>query len=805
MKKKVKIKYLMSYGLTTAVFSIVNVQAEVILDGSLGRNENLMGPNFAISADLGRQVGDNLFHSFQTFNLNQSETATFTGPDQVKNVINRVTGGTVSTIDGTLRSLMPQADFYFLNPAGIIIGEHAQLDVPGSVHLSTADVLRLEDGGQFAATHPQTSLLTVAPPSAFGFLSDSPAKITLAGSQLSVSDGKTLSVIGGDIDIQPNSLLKSVAGRLNLVSVASRGDVVPTLTGLDLDQVAQRGYLMIDTAKLDVTGNGDGSIYIRAGQFVLDNSEVLGQTIGDQDAGIIDIAAIDLTLLQKARISNSTQGAGRGGHIVLNIDNALTVSGSGDLYSLAGLFANALEGSVGNAGMITINAKTMDISNSTQIANGTFGSGQGGKISIHVADSVTLSSNAGILASSEVAEGGDAGEIFIAADNLTMKDGAQITSLTTGKGQGGTVTLNIKDTISLIGIGNQPSAIGSVATGQQSTAGQSGTIDLTTKHLHIREGAAIASAAYPGHGQGGNIHINATDSVTISGSDTYAGEKTFSIITAESRSTKNAGKIVVNTPLLSLSDDGRISTAAVKANAGHIEINVAQLQLSNGAIITSENEGIGDAGHISLRVIDRIQMENAQVTTKSVNVEGGGITIQVPQLLHLLNSEITTDVQKGVGNGGNITIDKPAFVVLNRAKIKADAHGGNGGNITIVSDEYMRSIDSRVTASSKLGTPGEIKITALETDLSGSLLGLPTNLFNIGNQLQSPCSARLAEKMSSFILVHSEGGSNALNDLLPSGPLLSTPAVAKTKTFKNKEITKKSYQTAAIWLTGCRP
>ncbi len=76
--------------------------------------------------------------------LKLTETATFTGPHQIKNVINRVTGGTVSTIDGTLRSLMPQADFYFLNPAGIMIGEHAQLNVPGSVHLSTADVLRFD-------------------------------------------------------------------------------------------------------------------------------------------------------------------------------------------------------------------------------------------------------------------------------------------------------------------------------------------------------------------------------------------------------------------------------------------------------------------------------------------------------------------------------------------------------------------------------------------------------------------------------------------------------------------------------------
>jgi len=788
MKKKTKIKYLMFYGLTTAAFSIVKVQAEVVFDGSLGRHESLTGPNFAISANLGRQVGNNLFHSFQKFNLNQSETATFTGPDQIKNVISRVTGGTLSSIDGTLRSLMPQADFYFINPAGIMIGEHAQLNIPGSVHLSTADVLRLEDGGQFAATQPQTSLLTVAPPSAFGFLTDSPAKMTLAGGQLSVSEGKTLSMIGGDIDIQPNSLLQATAGRLNLASLASGGDVIPTSIGLSLARVAQRGDLMTDSAELNVTGEGGGSIYIRAGKFVLDNSQVLGQTVGNKDAGVIDIAATDLTLLQKARISNSTKGAGKGGNIVLNIDNAVTISGSAT-GSPDGLFANALPNSVGDAGMITIKANRVDISNSAQIGSSTWGLGPGGKISIHVTDSVTLSSNAGILAGSWLAEGGDAGEIVIGADNLTLRDGAQITSLTLGKGQGGTVTLNIKDTISLIGIGKRPSLIGSIALGQQSTAGKSGTIDLTTKHLNIHDGAGITSTASQGHGQGGDIHINATDSVTISGFET--------MITAESASTKSAGKIVVNTFLLNLSDGGAISTAAVNADAGQIEINVAQLQLSDNAMITSENEGIGDAGHISLNATDLIRIENAQVTTKAVKAEGGGIIIQVPQLLYLLKGEITTDVQKDEGNGGNITINKPVFVVLNNATIKADAHGGDGGNITIVSDKYIHSIGSSVTASSKLGTPGEIKITALETDLSGSLLGVSAKFLNAENQLQSPCGTKFAENRSNFVFIHSEGNLNALDDLLPSGLVLFVPSLTPMK-----KTTKKLPQSVAF-KTGC--
>src|ERR1700722_9181882 len=64
----------------------------ISVDGRLSPAQTLIGPNYAIGASLGRQVGGNLFHSFGVFGLNQGETATFSGPSNVNNVIGRVTG-----------------------------------------------------------------------------------------------------------------------------------------------------------------------------------------------------------------------------------------------------------------------------------------------------------------------------------------------------------------------------------------------------------------------------------------------------------------------------------------------------------------------------------------------------------------------------------------------------------------------------------------------------------------------------------------------------------------------------------------
>ena len=156
--------------LTVALLAPGIAAAEVATDGSLGRRVSLRGGDIEIGAGLGQQRGGNLFHSFQKFDVETGGRVTFTGPGSVQNVIGRVTGGEPSSIDGTLASTIPDADLYLLNPAGILFGPNARLDVKGSFHASTADELRLADGTVFSALDTTGSTLSVAEPQAFGFL-----------------------------------------------------------------------------------------------------------------------------------------------------------------------------------------------------------------------------------------------------------------------------------------------------------------------------------------------------------------------------------------------------------------------------------------------------------------------------------------------------------------------------------------------------------------------------------------------------------------------------------------------------------
>lgn len=152
------------------ISSLLPCRADVTLDGTMGPAGALAGPDFQIGAELGHQVGSNLFHSFGVFNINSPESATFSGPNSIDNILGRVTGGTASMIDGLLRSTIPEANLFFLNPAGVVFGPNATLDVQGSFHVSTADYLKLADGTRFDALPSSNgALLTTARLRRLGF------------------------------------------------------------------------------------------------------------------------------------------------------------------------------------------------------------------------------------------------------------------------------------------------------------------------------------------------------------------------------------------------------------------------------------------------------------------------------------------------------------------------------------------------------------------------------------------------------------------------------------------------------------
>ena len=248
----------------------------IVTDGSLGRPSSVFSPGIGgpdqviITQSAGQISGHNLFQSFSNFNISKGQTVTFAEDQRgfVDNVIARVTGKESSTINGTLR-VTPDghANFYLLNPNGVIFGNGAQIDVPGDFHVTTAHFIKFQDGAKYSAD-PVHSKLSAANPSSFGFTGSSKGNNVLIevkdGAQLSNPKGgpsaNTLDLVGQNIKVDNGGQVS--ANDVRFVATKGTGSVT-----LDRDSY---GYLKLPTTM--PTGANSGTLVVDGQGSLLSSS-----------------------------------------------------------------------------------------------------------------------------------------------------------------------------------------------------------------------------------------------------------------------------------------------------------------------------------------------------------------------------------------------------------------------------------------------------------------------------------------------------------------------------------------------------
>ncbi|MFK5969186.1 MAG: filamentous hemagglutinin N-terminal domain-containing protein [Candidatus Marithrix sp.] len=696
-----------------------NLYAEITLDNTLN-NGILNGPDYAIGAELGQQHGNNLFHSFVQFNLNSNESATFSGPDNINNIISRVTGGSISNIDGTLTNNIPNSNFYLINPAGLIFGPNAVLDMQGSFHASSADTLYLQDGGQFNASNPQNSNLTVAPVADFGFLTDSPAALSIENNRkIATPIGKTFSLIGGDIDIYKSGIT-AASGKINIVSVAGK-DKISALSPTS----KQAGNITIDNSLITVSGgSSSGGIFIQAGKLLIENESIIAANTRDaNNAGNINIKADELLLTEASRLMSSTTASGNGGNIILKIKGITEFSGDklNANGSLSASGINVSARSSGNAGKVNIETNSLKLADGASINATVYSSGQGGNIYIKATENINFSGIGSLKQGSSIAantrgkanNAGTGGEITMEAKNIWLDDGALIGSNAIGAGQGGKIAMKA-DNITLIGNDNRGvnSGISSIAY----SSGNGGTITLTVKQLNILNGTNI-NALSGGTGQGGNINIQA-DNLKLEGVNTA----------------KNGGRIIANAQ----------SNSINAGNGGTIKISAKNLQLLDGAQIGTTTFGPGQGGIITVDVetanfSGKDQSENSYrsgIFTESATEKSGnaGTIILKANSLNLDTEALIAAQTFGTGAGGNITIQAGTLRLSNNSLISARSEGsGNAGQIQLTIGNKLYLTDSIIETSALQADGGNMSINSLGyVYLSNSQISTSVN-ENFGN------------------------------------------------------------------------
>lgn len=741
-------------------------------DGSMGAKVTLTG-NFEVPQSLGKTVGNNLFHSFSSFNIEANKTATFTGSNSLQNVFTRVTGSDKSQFNGTLKSNIEHADFYFINPNGVIFGKDSQINVPASFYISTAEQLHFHDGAVFNTNLLNHSSLTAEKPEAYGFLTDRSNEIAFmgtgsktqvddyyqwTGTNLQLNPNKTFEIVAGNIDIK-NTRLKSESGNFYLIAQNHAG-IVPLNTASN----NATGNIDITGSWLDARGindNGEGVGFsvLRGGDINMTNSLLYetnaSATNATPNAGI-DISANNLQLTDSEIHTEAEKNGGDTGEIKVVVDN-LSLNNS-TIDSLA--YSDA-----GNAGMVTIQvAKDLNILNGSFIGSVTWSEGSAGNIAVQ-ANNITIDGQnsvdewgnpnlTGISSSAYEDSSGNAGAISInIANKISLHNGGIISSDTNGAGNAGDIIIHAKNLIingqeTIDEKGNSAVSTGISSNTLKDATGNAGTVKINASHdINIDSSGAIQSVTENPQGKAGTIDIHA-ERVVLDGKN-YDGV-TGITVTARKESSGQIGSINIAADKSVFLSNGARITMRNRANViqpqlidlKQITISSPILNIDSQSYITSESFENIAASNILLNINHWLALQSAEITTSVPPIP--------PQ-----ETSLVTDRHN---NGGDITINSPV-ILLNTATIKANtvANDARGGQITINTQALIPSGNTLnadvfgyniIQADAPHGINGIIRITSPQLNLSGVLANLQPANFEHQQLIADVCNTKTENSLT---------------------------------------------------------
>ncbi len=686
-------------------------KAQITADQSLQNPSFIIQNNSIITITGGTRAGNNLLHSFSTFNILTNHNAYFNNNLSISNIIARVTGNTISNIDGLI-STNGSANLFIINPNGIIFGENARLSVGGSFTASTANKLIFDDGS--IAINQQKPILTVGIPVGLNLESNS-GEITVNGiprtiisnelgqpiittgfpTGLAVSNGN-INLIGNGIKLNGGTL-SSNGGNLNLISLSSGTAVL-------------KNNLLLNTTPADIITPADITLKNRS---TLDGSGVNG--------GSINLTGRNISFENGSIGFIQNYGPLRSGDIKVLASGLITVDGlASDTSIPSGLYNFSLGG---DAGDINIKSLILSLSNGAAINTKSFSFGSAGNINID-ANKVSVlgfsTFNPNIISGigSYTFGTGKGGNITINTTDFLAKDGGSLVAGTFSAAQGGSVSV-ISDAILLEGynlFNVVPSQISTISIG----SGSSGNIEIESKSVTLNSGGSVYSVALT-LGDSGNIKIS-SDTLLISSlfiSGIPPLESVFSPISFSPRLTLGSitsGKL--NPPnsikeLFGISGD-------ISGESGTVDISSRSTQLVNGGLISVINQGIGDSGNLIISG-ETLYLKNGLVSAESSSGKGGNIELNVDQFI-VNSGSITASANNG--EGGNISIISEVVAGNNsNSFINADSNSSSGGRISIISDGMIFP-ERNITASSTLGSrfDGSIQINAYSFTVNPKLV-----------------------------------------------------------------------------------
>ncbi|MEO0834636.1 MAG: filamentous hemagglutinin N-terminal domain-containing protein [Cyanobacteria bacterium J06642_3] len=722
--------------------------AQITPDGTLGTEVNTDDQVTEITG--GTTADNNLFHSFQDFSVETNGTAFFNNAGNIEHIIGRVTGNNSSLIDGLIRA-NGSANLILINPQGISFGSNASLDIGGSFLGSTAESVIFEDGTVFNADVDTQPLLTVNTPIGLQLGQASAAIEVSAGDNsdinLSVNPGNTFALVGNGITFQDAEITVE-SGRVDLGSVAA-GEVklnqVDAGWQLGYDGVTQFADLQLSETSIlnpNLINNATGGIQVQGDNILLERSQIAAQTLGNATGGNIrvegtnsvslsgttatgvtsseisndvvadasgkggkiEIATGKLTIDPNSFIGSTTFGAGSAGNINVTASE-IAITGTGFLDFQQRYQSNAFNGTIqagdrdtgifagtattGEAANINIESDSLSLTEGAIIFNPVFTAGIGGDIDITTSDTVIQAS--AVQIGGGLASTADAfvGDLNIATERLEVSDGANIINLTFGEVAGGDINIIAEDSIDLRN--SPPNSIVSTGILTNSTIGSGvgGDISIQANTITIDNAGILSNSGA----------LLPPDGRLIP----FGGEGGNVSIQAD-ESIEASGVLVspINPELVIGAGVGTSTFSA--SDGGDLTISTGRLIIRDGASFASATFGTGDGGELTINATESVEL---------IGNLANGMTNGMSQIGLLANSS-NLEIANGIsGNSGNISITAPELVVREGATVDVQSFGtGKAGSLEIVADNILLENSGALSASTISGEGGDIEITA---------------------------------------------------------------------------------------------
>lgn len=690
-----KIFYLAVVGLGMVTPALANhfappAHAQVMPDNTL--STTVTSPdnqNFVI--ENGDRTGNNLFHSFSEFSIPTNGSANFNNATDIETIFSRVTGTNASNIDGLIQT-KGNVSLFLLNPNGILFGPNARLDINGSFFGTTADTLLFDDGSVFSTAISTPSLLSVNVPVGLQWNRPNPSPITLQNATLEILTGTNLALLGGDLSLNSSTLI-ALQGRVTLGSLGMAGTIQfsEESQAVSFPKNVTRGDVTLNNASF--VGVDAGSINVITGALnvlngstleMLTNSPSDGENINVDASGAINISGLAENGFSSGIFSFlGTDIDNMGGNIIISSPNTLTLSDGG--------FIGAVNNNQNNSGRteITVNTLVLD---SGQIFSSTGNLGNANNIILNVENAIQLT-EANI--SSATFGPGDTGHILIETGQLNAL-GSEIVLKTFASGNARDISINSQGAVefnTILETGNRSIISNEVG---QGASGTGGDINIEASTLQILDGSGLQLVSR-GTGDVGDINVTTSELVSFVGG-----------LLIEFGFTPS-GILVLNSP------------SSTTAN-GDVTITTKQLQIFDGAQVSTSPRGTSDGGNITVVAQDSVDIAgrgpeqfpissslSAGSQLRGSSGDGGDLILHTGQLRIRDGGRVQT-FSSGSGNGGDIVVNANSVSIM-RGGITATASGeGNAGELTIFADSILLGQLGRLSAETNGGSEGNIDL-----------------------------------------------------------------------------------------------